>query len=794
MSWQRRLAYELRGRWPWAIWLVVLGVVAWLFAERNGTPRAMGIAETLQISLGPLEPARVVAIEVQPGQRVAAGQVVARLDTSLIEADMAVIEAEIRRLRGELDKELVVATQDQLELTTRLATSAEQASLKLIEARTGEARNRAELAALDAEIGRLEQLVAQQLAPVEPLNELKRERAALAEDRSGNERSIRLLEQHVADSLARLERWRSKSLAFAREHARTGPASSSGDGVEAAEVDAATAYVQPIHSAMEVQERMLERLQREKDAALLRAPIASRVAAVLLQPGSIADSNLPVLTLMAEQTDRVVAWVGEPEATSLRPGQHALLRPRSGSGPPCRAKVLSLGPAVTLAPERFWPIFDRPWYSREAVLRIEEPGPRQGSNLPGVLPGQTFEVTFLDQTDEEAMAPPAPGTGWPARDIPISLAGAAAHAATLGEGGGGAAGGAALPPAATGPGPSAEPLPAPGPWVADGEPRPLSVPAGLKQRSRFEPSGLVWVPELDRYLLVSDDTGQKEQADHAPWVFTATAQGEVDEQPLALQGIAKVNDLEGVARSPDGTIYLLSSQSASKRGRRPPSRELLLRARTGPGRQLTVTGQVRLLAAIAAAAERPGGQVWLEGLGLGARLPSPVGKKPGKKRSDLLLEIEGLAHHEGALLLGLKQPLGPKGEAPIWRLAHPDRLLERGVLEPADLTVLARVALPSAEPGAAAQAMGISGLCTLPGGDLLLLSTIPEGDSQQGAVWRLPAVELSGARAAGPPVRPALLRSIPGHKPEGAAVGPDGLITLVFDAGEHTPLWLRMKT
>ncbi|MBM4321006.1 MAG: HlyD family efflux transporter periplasmic adaptor subunit, partial [Deltaproteobacteria bacterium] len=538
---------------------------------------------------------------------------------------------------------------------------------------------------------------------------------------------------------------------------------------------ALTTYIQPIRAAIEVEGRKLERLKREKDSSLLRAPEPSRVAVVALRPGSLATPGTPVLTLVAETTSRVIAYIGEAKALSVRPGQQAMLVPRDRSGPAYRGRVVSLGPAITEAPSRFRPVFAQPFWSREAVVQIEQGSQAAGAgsvDAPRVLPGQAFEITFLDEVSE------AP--------LPALALGPATGAGT-------GTGLTSAPRRAE----ETEPAAEAGSEQAEA-PRLLVVPPALHRRSRLEPSGLVWVPELDRYLLVSDDTGWPRADDHAPWVFTVSAAGEVDEEPLVLQGVPQLNDLEDVTSTASG-IYLLSSQSLSRHGRRPPSRELLVRASVGPGRRLVATGQVRLLPALLAAAGRAKGRSWRQGLGLD--LPVAESSKTGSVATDLpQLDIEGLAAQpDGTLLLGLKEPLSAGGQALLWRLARPEHLLEKGVLEPEDLTLLARLHLQLQLPGAggdAVLAMGISGLCTLPGGDLVLLSTIP-GDGRQpsGAVWRLPASELERARTSGggPTLHPLLVRSFPGLKPEGAALSPDGWLALTFDRGQDPPLWLRLR-
>ncbi len=311
-------------------------------------------------------------------------------------------------------------------------------------------------------------------------------------------------------------------------------------------------------------------------------------------------------------------------------------------------------------------------------------------------------------------------------------------------------------------------------------PGPMQRPRGFRKRTQFEPSAVLWLPELDRYLIVSDDTGIDDVNDHAPWVFTMTRDGRVDPEPLVVGGLEAVIDLESVARGPAG-LYLLSSQSASSRGRRPAGRELLVLVRIGPERRLTAAASVPLLAAIVRAAESGGGERWLAGLGLSTRIERMT--RPGPAGSDLLLDVEGMAWWRGALLLGLKEPLLPGGEAAVWRLARPDRIFETGVLDPADLTLFARLPL-TLETEAGPVRQGISGLSTLASGELALTATVPGKEHfYLGALWLVKGLPAS------PSLR--LVRTFPGLKPEGVTPSPEGPLTLVFDVGGGIPLWLR---
>ena len=295
-------------------------------------------------------------------------------------------------------------------------------------------------------------------------------------------------------------------------------------------------------------------------------------------------------------------------------------------------------------------------------------------------------------------------------------------------------------------------------------PRPLDVPPSLAARSRFEPSGLVWLEDLERYLVVSDDTGHKGRNDHAPWVFLVDDEGRVEPVPLPLAGIDTVNDLEAVTVREDGRLLLMSSNNISKKGNRPRSRQRLLEVGR-EGRTLTVQRRTRLLPALLETHDPPD----LATLGLAAR------EEDGLP----VINVEGMAWHDGALYLGLKQPVGPAG-ALIWRLTGVDRLLETGRLEKGQVTVWGRVPLTTTD----GRARGLSDLGFDAKGHLLVLSTVPgaQDDVQEGGLHRLVRSEEGRWEA-------HTLATFPGRKPEGLCVVGPKRLTLVFDADAATPAW-----
>lgn len=291
----------------------------------------------------------------------------------------------------------------------------------------------------------------------------------------------------------------------------------------------------------------------------------------------------------------------------------------------------------------------------------------------------------------------------------------------------------------------------------------LRVPPALAQvTSPPEPSGIAFCSALDRYLVVSDDTGRREQAtSHRPLVLAMDAAGALDEAPVPITGIDRLDDPEAICPGPGGALFVVTSHSPDRRGRTGRARrQLLLLAPRG--RSLEVRGRLDLTAI-------DGGRSLLEVAGL-----DPRGR----------LDVEGLAWRDGALYVGLKSPLAPAGGAVVLRLAAPERAFRRGRIAAGDVAPWAE--LPLCVPGPEGRVcQGIADLLFLDDGSLLIAANAPKGGPADGggAVWWVR-----------PPASPALLVRFPGLKPEGLALSPGrDRVLVVFDRGQDRgPLWTEL--
>lgn len=287
----------------------------------------------------------------------------------------------------------------------------------------------------------------------------------------------------------------------------------------------------------------------------------------------------------------------------------------------------------------------------------------------------------------------------------------------------------------------------------------LKVPASLQQLSRFEPSGVVWLPELKKYLVVSDDTGiQNKKNDHAPYLFLMDKTGKIDAEPVLLSNINTINDLEAITAAGDDTYYLLASQNISKNGKRPKNREYLIKI-VRDGNHFKVQDHVNFLSLILKSYDTAG----LNALGL---QHYEIDGRPE-------LNIEGAAYSGGALYIGLKQPVSNKG-AIIWKLSNPAIVFQNQTLSPDQLSIYGTVDL--------GKNAGISDLSIDQNGTWWALSTIPNATraKQLGSLHRI-------YQFADGHLEADRIYNFPNLKPEGLGHQSDGHMLIVFDNDNELP-------
>lgn len=181
--------------------LCVMGVavlaLVWLFG-REEQVRFRGIVDAGAENVGPVENARIVSIDVVPGQRVKAGDVLVRFDPTARLAEEALNEVKIRE-----SEQNAARSREGLEDERRRCRQAvREASVALEERRMERLREEAELAALEAELARLKPLVERKLVSALELTALRPKADALRKTVGGYEPLLRALKARLEQAEA----------------------------------------------------------------------------------------------------------------------------------------------------------------------------------------------------------------------------------------------------------------------------------------------------------------------------------------------------------------------------------------------------------------------------------------------------------------------------------------------------------------------------------------------------------------------------------------------------------------
>lgn len=696
---------------PVALCGASLGMAALLNGGLEDGPTIQAFVEGDPQHVAALEQGRVQEVLVTSGQLVVPGQLLVKLDATLLEAELEVLRAEESAMLSQIRSSLTEAQRQQVMDRRTLLQSVDQARVELSQAEAALASATARWEILRTERARLQKLVQEKLATADELTQVELDFSEVDKTLQDQPRHIELLRTRVQE-LTRLS-----------------------DAVPAGYASAAS---HPLEGALEVLRRRIQLLETRREGYLLRAPVAAQVGQVQRRAGEVVQSGESILTLVPQKLSQAVACVGERDALQVKVGDTATLWER-GSSRVIKAQAVALGPLVEELPLRCRRSHAVPVWGRMVTLSL-------GAST-SLLAGTAFDVSFdpLESRVGASSLPPPSSVG--AEGARVS--GLQLNTAELGLG--------TVQAETLGVTPSTQPQ--------------LMGLEGLDlRRFNLEPSGVVWMASLGRYVVISDDPGAQKGAKHLPVLFLMDAQGKIDAQPIPVEGVRTLNDLEGIAVSPQQRLYVCSSLSLNKDGELKADRGLLL-ALERVGNRLQVVGQVSL-------------RSMLEGLSPAQQVA--LGLENGLEG----LNVEGLTWHENSLYLGLKAPLAA-GEALIWKLEHPDTLLEQGRLDGAGLSLWARVKLEAQVDDAPVPA-GIAELLFAADGSLLLSATptVNRPGKTSGTLWKVSAEALQDRSKR---LQAARVHTFEGYKPEGLSLSAHpGRLTVVFDTGGTSPAWQDM--
>lgn len=350
---------RIKLRWPFLIWLVAAAAAAWLYYNGGYSGPLTGVLEAIREQVAPIEDARLLSVEVVQGQFVRKGDLLARMDTAILDAQLELerlqlerqFEREVRRLEGEIRA-----------------------------ARLQQAEYEAELSVLDPEIARLRDLLARGFADAQSVASLRARREAIA-------RALELFPETMAAYEEELADARRQRDAVARFFAGEIPAG---------QVDSPSAGL----------------LALRRESYTFRATRDGVVSRIYHEPGNVVAAGDPIMTLIVKESQVIVCFLPESQAHDLRLGMKLEVMPPLGSaGPPVEATVTALGPEILGLPGRVSPVPGQTVRGRRVMLTPDAfidllPGEAVSVRLP---PPAWRDVLTLGASRRRPLTAPAEG-------------------------------------------------------------------------------------------------------------------------------------------------------------------------------------------------------------------------------------------------------------------------------------------------------------------------------------------------------------------------------------------------
>lgn len=389
--WTRpRLALRsLLAGWPFLVWLGAAGAVVWLYSGSAHYGQLTGVVESRSEDISPVVTARLLAVDVMPGQAVEAGEALARMDTTLVDAGIAADEAAMR------SREDAARRDDAAELRAvqQLESEADGARADLAQARMDFSRAQAELDELKLELARSEDLMRRRLIRESDVTSLRPSIASLSKAVEGYPPLIAAHQQRIDRAEA------ARVAAIARLGAGSG--GSAAEAVRRRAEDRSSAMADALKTR-----------QAERDPFTLRAVGSGLVSRVYYHPGVVVVAGDPVVRVVNPRSLRIVGFLPESQLQALSVGDRVTAWRKNVIGENVDAVVESLSPDVAALPARLNPARDIVVRGRRVIMTID------GDH--SLVPGESVNVELNRMTWTDMVIRAWRG---PSRSAPAGLEG-----------------------------------------------------------------------------------------------------------------------------------------------------------------------------------------------------------------------------------------------------------------------------------------------------------------------------------------------------------------------------------
>lgn len=299
----------------------------------------------------------------------------------------------------------------------------------------------------------------------------------------------------------------------------------------------------------------------------------------------------------------------------------------------------------------------------------------------------------------------------------------------------------------------------------------IPIQVGTNSDRKIEPSGLVYIKDYNKFLMVSDDN-----EDDKSLVYLLNSDGQLDSHIINIENLKEIKDMESIAEDEQGNIYISSSLSPTNSGKVSDERKLIVKIRRD-GLKLTATSKVNLYDQLNKLVKEDINEdlAWVQFL---TNEKNSKGLKLKGKKNRLRIDIEGLIVKDNSLFLGLRNPIKSSREVVILRIANASGIFAGQSILSNQVSMWKKITLPVLRQ--ADRDEGISDMMMKDG--VIYFLTASNKHKNMGRLLKVGAGKQSKAKE---------LVHFPDHKPEGLAFDPVlNELVVTFDNNNGKDLYM----
>lgn len=215
----------------------------------------------------------------------------------------------------------------------------------------------------------------------------------------------------------------------------------------------------------------------------------------------------------------------------------------------------------------------------------------------------------------------------------------------------------------------------------------IPIQRGNIEDRKIEPSGLVYIKDFNKYMMISDDNHKNE-----PLVFLLNADGQLDSHIIKVDGIDEIKDMESITEDEDGFIYIASSMSPSNSGKVAKERKKIIKMKR-EGLKLSIVSNVNVYDELddLVKAKINEDLEWVQFL---MNNENTKQIKLKEKKHKLKIDVEGMIIQKNDIFLGLRNPIKSSREVVILKISNATSVFKDKKIRSDQVSIWKKITLP----------------------------------------------------------------------------------------------------